>query len=283
MLGVLVFTVFPVIFSLIISFHKWDLLTAPEFVGLKNYISLFTDDLIFRRVLENTLVFLIVLVPSQTAISLLLALALNQNLRGMSIYRTIYYLPVVTTIVAAALIFQIMLDFDYGAISGVIWQIGDWLQLPLQPPDWLNTTLWAKPAVIMLTLWKNVGFTTVLFLSGLQGIPAALYEAASIDGANAIQRFRYVTLPMLSSTTFFIIIILVIGAFQLFGEAFILTGGGPAYATMTVTQYIYENAFKFFRMGKAAAISWVLFVAIFAFTLLQVRLQRRWVYYEMEQ
>jgi multiple sugar transport system permease protein len=194
----------------------------------------------------------------------------------------IYYMPVVTTIVAAALMFQWLFDRNYGVVSAMIWDLGVTTGRGIQPPDWFNDSGAARWAVVILTLWKNVGFTTVIYLAGLQAIPRDLYEAAAIDGAGAWQRLRAVTLPLLSGTTFFALIILCIGAFQLFGESFILTRGGPGYATMTVVQYIYQSAFEFFRMGRATAAAWLLFLAIFAFTALQLRLQRRWVYYETE-
>lgn len=192
----------------------------------------------------------------------------------------IFYLPVITTIVAAALIFQFLFDRNHGVLSALIWQLAEHTVWPIQPPDWLNSPGWAKVAVVILTLWKNVGFTTVIFLAGLRTIPRELYEAAAIDGAGRWRSLLAITLPMISATTFFVLIVLFIGGFQLFGESFIMTGGGPGYATMTVVQYIYENAFKYFRMGKGAALSWVLFAVIFALTALQFRLQRRWVYYE---
>lgn len=278
--GFLVFTAFPVVFSLVISLFEWNLIGAPTFVGFDNYVTLLTRDQIFRQVVWNTLFFLAGIVPLQMAFSLLLALALSLPLRGMTAFRVIYYLPVVTTIVAAALIFQWMFDRNYGVFSVLIWQLGDTLGIPLAPPDWLNDPQWAKVAVIVLTLWKNVGFSTIIYLAGLQAIPRELHEAAAIDGANGWQRLWRITLPMLSPTSFFVLIILCIGAFQLFGESFILTRGGPGYATMTVVQYIYQSAFEFFRMGRAAAIAWVLFACIFCFTFIQLRLQRRWVYYE---
>lgn len=280
LIGLLVFSLLPVLFSLGISLHEWDLLTPPVFVGLRNFHNLFTQDFIFSEVAGNTLFFCVTIVPLQMALSLLLALALTRRLPGAPLFRAIYYMPVITTIVAAAMIFQWIFDRNYGLLSGVVWGIGDWLSLPLAPPDWFNNGFWARWAVVILTLWKNSGFTTVIFMAGLQSIPRVLYEAAAIDGAGRWQSFRHVTLPMLSPTIFFLAVILIIGAFQLFGESYVMTGGGPGYATMTVVQYIYQSAFSYFRMGKGAALSWVLFVVIFALTLAQWRLQRRWVHYE---
>jgi multiple sugar transport system permease protein len=205
-------------------------------------------------------------------------------LRGLKIYRLIYFMPVVTSVVAAALVFQWMFNRDYGVISALFWWLGDVTGLPIAPPDWLNSSFWAKPAVVMLTVWKNMGFTMVIYLAGLQAVPQELYDAARVDGAGAWARFRNITLPLISPTTFFLLIIQMIGAFQLFSEPFVMTRGqgGPAHATTSVVFYIYQAAFQFSQMGKASAMAWVLFAFIFACTLIQNWLQRRWVHYEAE-
>ncbi len=282
LLGFLVFVALPVVISMLLSFVDWNLLTQPEWVGIANYRQLLTRDPVFWRVVRNTAYFMVTIVPLQLAFGLLLAAALNQSIRGALIYRVIYFMPVVTTIVAGAIVFQFLLNRDFGIISQWIWDLGRATGLPIQPPDFLNSTTWSKPAVVLLTLWKNVGFTMVIYLAALQGVPQELYDAANVDGANAWQRFTRVTIPLISPTTFFLLIIQMIGAFQLFTEAYTMTRGGPAQSTTTVVYYIYQNAFEFGRMGKASAIAWFLFVFIFIFTLLQTRLQRRWVYYETE-
>ena len=274
--------VLPVIVSALLSFVDWNLLRSPEWVGLLNYRQLLLRDPIFWKVAQNTVYFMVTIVPLQLAFGLILAVALNQAIRGALVYRVIYFMPVVTTIVAGAIVFQFMLNRDFGIISQAIWQLGRITGLPIQPPDFLNSTTWAKPAVVLLTLWKNTGFTMVIYLAALQGVPQELYDAAQVDGAGAWARFRRVTLPLVSPTTFFLFIIQMIGAFQLFTEAYTMTRGGPARSTLTVVYYIYQNAFEFGRMGKASAIAWFLFVFIFLFTLLQTRLQREWVYYETE-
>ncbi len=280
--GFLLFVVLPVIVSALLSFVDWNLLRSPEWVGLLNYRQLLLRDPIFWKVAQNTVYFMVTIVPLQLAFGLILAVALNQAIRGALVYRVIYFMPVVTTIVAGAIVFQFMLNRDFGIISQAIWQLGRITGLPIQPPDFLNSTTWAKPAVVLLTLWKNTGFTMVIYLAALQGVPQELYDAAQVDGAGAWARFRRVTLPLVSPTTFFLFIIQMIGAFQLFTEAYTMTRGGPARSTLTVVYYIYQNAFEFGRMGKASAIAWFLFVFIFLFTLLQTRLQREWVYYETE-
>ena len=281
-LGFFVFVALPVVVSLLLSFVEWNLLRPPEWVGLANYRQLLTRDPVFWRVVRNTAYFMVTIVPLQLALGLLLAAALNQPLRGRLVYRVIYFMPVVTTIVAGAIVFQFLLNRDFGVISIAIWRLAEWTGLPIQPPDFLNSTTWSKPAVVILTLWKNTGFTMVIYLAALQGVPRELYDAAEVDGANAWQRFLRLTIPLISPTTFFLFIIQMIGAFQLFTEAYTMTRGGPAQSTLTVVYYIYQNAFQFGRMGKASAIAWFLFVFIFIFTWLQTRLQRRWVHYETE-
>jgi len=280
--GFLVFVALPIVASLSLSFVHWSLLSPPEFVGTANYTQLLTHDSVFRRVLWNTGYFTVSIVPLQLALGLALAVALNQAIRGITIYRLIYFMPVVTTIVAAAIVFQWMFNRDFGIFSAAIWKLGELTGLPISAPDWLNSSVWARPAVVILTLWKNVGFTMVIYLAGLQAIPEELFDAAKVDGAGAWQRFRHITLPMVSPTTFFLFVIQMIGAFQLFSEPYVMTRtqGGPLQATLTIVYYIYQNAFEFGRMGKASAIAWVLFAFIFIFTLIQIRLQRHWVHYE---
>ena len=278
--GFLLFVALPVLASLWLSFVEWNLIRPPEFVGFANYVQLLTRDTVFGKVAWNTLFFMVTIVPLQLFFGMAIAVALNQSLRGSLVYRVIYFMPVVTIIVAGAIVFQFMLNRNFGLISQLIWSLGDWTGLPIQPPDFLGSTRWSKPSVVLLTLWKNTGFTMVIYLAALQGIPQELYDAADVDGASGWQRFRNVTLPLISPTTFFLFIIQMVGAFQLFTEAFVMTAGGPAQSTLTVVYYIYQNAFQFQKMGKASAIAWFLFIFIFLFTLLQTRLQNRWVHYE---
>lgn len=278
--GFLVFVAIPVVVSLLLSFVNWNLLSPPEFTGIANYVQLITRDPVFWRVLRNTLYYVVATVPIQLALGLMLALALNQAIRGVLVYRVIYFMPVVTTIVAGAIVFQFMLNRDFGLVSNVIWRLAEITGLPIQPPDFLNSKFWSKPAVVMLTLWKNTGFTMVIYLAALQGVPQELYDAAEVDGAGWWQRVWHVTLPIISPTTFFLLIIQMIGGLQLFTEPYTLTRGGPAQSTLSVVYYIYQNAFEFGRMGKASAIAWFLFLFIFVFTYIQTRMQRRWVHYE---
>jgi multiple sugar transport system permease protein len=274
--GFLVFSSIPVVATFSISLLDWDLIRAPRFVGIDNYVKLLTDDAVFRKVLFNTAYYVIGTVPAGIILSLLLALAMNANVRGIALFRVIFFIPVISASVAVAVMWRWLYNTDFGLINLILTSVG------LKGVPWLSSTAWAMPAVILMAIWKSLGYNMVIFLAGLQSIPAHLHEAAAIDGANGVQRFRYITLPLLAPTTFFVLVISVISSFQVFDLAFVLTKGGPGDATNTMVMYIYNQAFQFFHMGYAAAIAWVLFAIIFAITLLQHQLQKRWVHYEHE-
>lgn len=280
LLGFAVFVFLAVGASLGISFLDWGLTGAKGFAGLANYREMLRDP-VFWRTCGNTLFYIVTIVPLQLALGLVMALALNQAIRGAELFRMVYFLPVVTAIVAGAIVFRILLARN-GPLADVISGLGGLLNLPLGLPDLLASTQYSKWSVVLLTLWKNTGFTMVVYLAALQGVPRELYDAAHVDGAGAWQRLRNVTIPMISPTTFFLFILQTVGAFQLFTEPFVMTSGGPAQSSMPIVQYIYLNAFRYTRMGKASAIAWFLFIFIFGFTLLQNRMQRRWVHYETE-
>ncbi len=281
--GFLLFTAFPVIASLALSMFRWDLLTPPVYVGAAQFRELLFTDQQFARVALNTFYFTFGTVPLRVILSLVLAMALNQGLRGTTAYRVVYFMPVVTSLVAAALVFQWIFNGNFGILNTFLRNLGDLFGVRVSPPDWLNSTRWSMPAVMILNLWKNVGFTMVIYLAGLQAVPQELYEAAEVDGSGAWAKFRHITLPMVSPTTFFVVIMSLIWAFQVFEEAYIMTKGGPAFATTTLVYYIYLNAFSWSRMGKAAALAWLLFAVIFVFTFFQVRMQDRWVHYEADR
>ncbi len=275
LVGFLIFTALAVVASAAISLTDWDLLSQAKFVGLKNYQTLLTNDPLFRKVLLNTFYFTFVSVPLTVVISLGLALALNQGIRGLALYRAAYFMPVITAMVVVALIWRWFYNPDFGVLNYLLNQLGI-----RRPPNWLADQRWAMPAVMIMAIWKHVGYNMVIFLAGLQAIPSNLYEAASIDGAGRWERFRYVTLPLLTPTTFFVLIVSLIGSLQVFDAVLVLTGGGPANATRTIVFHIWEQAFVFLKMGYAAAIAWILFFIIFLITLVQWRLQGRWVHYE---
>lgn len=275
LIGFLVFTARAVIEAFRLSFYRADLLTPEIWVGLDNYRRLlFTDDL-FRKILFNTAYYTFGSVPLTIIAGLLLAVLVNAPLRGMTLFRTAFFMPVVSSVVAVSLLWQWLYNSDFGLINETL----RWLGVR-NPPIWLSDPRWAMPALIIMSVWRQAGYNMVIFLAGLQGIPQHLYEAAEIDGANRWQRFWAITLPLLSPTTFFVLVISIIGSFQVFDQALILTNGGPADATHTVVMYIYNQGFQFFKMGYAAAVAWVLFLIIFVLTILQWRYQRRWVHYE---
>jgi multiple sugar transport system permease protein len=274
LIGFLIFTFFPVLAALMISFTNWDLLRPAQWVGLENYQRL-AGDPIFHKVMQNTVIYVLGTVPTQMLIALGIAMALNQRIPGQLFFRTAFFMPVVASTVAVALVWRWIFHGDFGLLNSFLFMLG-----VDNPPNWLSSTSWALPAIIIMSIWQQIGFSMVLFLAGLQSVPEQLYEAARIDGANTWQRFTAITIPMLSSTTFFVLVISVINSFQVFEQAFIMTEGGPANATNTIVFNIYRYAFQFFQMGYAAAMAWVLFAVIFIVTLLQFRYQKQWVHYE---
>jgi multiple sugar transport system permease protein len=268
-IGFLIFTFLPVIASFMLSFSSWDLLTPIEWVGFQNYIDLFSDE-IFTKVLWNTLYFSAITVPLSIVISLFLAIALDQNISGKRFYRAAYFLPVISSMVAVAVVWQWIYNPEYGALNYFLGLFG------IQGPSWLTSTIWAMPAVIMTSVWKGLGFSMLIFLAGLQSISNDYYEAAEIDGARWVDKFRYVTVPLLSPTTFFVTVMSFIGSFQVFDSVFLMTEGGPARSTSVIVHYLYENAFMYFRMGYASAMAYILFFMVFAITMIQFWRQKKW-------
>ncbi|MFN4245272.1 MAG: carbohydrate ABC transporter permease [Brevinematia bacterium] len=239
--------------------------TGIQFIGLDNFKRLFTRDKDFWRYFLNTIIFMTE-IPLGMAFAIILALALNQKLKGIALFRTLYFLPYISNLVAVAMLWRWIYN-DQGLLNELLKSIG-----VINPPSWLGDGNWAKVAIIVMDVWKNVGYTMLVYLASLQQIPSFLYEAADIDGANEIQKFAYITWPMLAPTNFFIIIIGVINGFQAFGSQYVLTGGGPAGATKTIVYYIYNNAFQWFQMGYAATLSVFLFFVMMIFTIIQWRL-----------
>lgn len=278
-LGFLIFTTLPVIASLGLSFMEWDLFSAPHFVGLDNFMALLKDPL-FWKYSWNT-IYMMLGIPISMAGSLLLAIAINQKLKGIVFFRTIYFLPTICAGVATYMVWRIMFNSDYGIINTIIAKFGTLIGLPLQGPSWLTDEKWAKPALIIMGVWQSVGgHNMILYLAALQGVPRDLYDAAEVDGANSWQKFWTITWPQISPTTFFIAIMSVIGAFQGgFDSAYVMTGGGPNGSTTTIFYYLYNNAFVWHQMGYAAAIAWVLFIIIFAFTMVQWRFYGNKIHY----
>lgn len=272
LLGFLLFTSIPVMASLILSFVEWDLLSwPPKFVGFNNFIELMRDPF-FWKYCANT-VYMMASIPLSMGSSLLLAIALNQKLKGIVFYRTVYFLPTLCSGVAIYMLWRLIYNPEFGVLNGFIAKFGEILHIPLRGPQWLTDETWAKPALIIMGVWQSVGgYNMILYLAALQGVPRDLYDAAEVDGANAWQKFWAVTWPQISPTTFFIAIMSIIGGFQAgFDPAYIMTGGGPNGSTTTIIYYLYNNAFQWHNMGYAAAIAWVLFLIVFVFTMLQWR------------
>jgi len=267
------FTVYPVLASFFYSLNKWTLHSPMEFLGLANYRALIQDP-IFLKVFGNTLYYTAGVIPFQTALALLIALGLNQRIRFMVGYRALYFLPVVTSMVAVSIVWQWMYQPQYGVINSLLRIVG------IEGPNWLFSKGWAMPSVIAMSIWKNVGYSVVLYLAALQSVPESFYESAMIDGANSWDKFWHITLPIISPTTFFIIVLSVIGSFQAFDQIYVLTQGGPARSTSVIVHYLYENGFQWFNMGYAAAIAYVLFALLFILTIIQWTYRARWVYGE---
>lgn len=272
-IGFAVFTLLPVVASLALSFVDWNLIRSPRYVGLANYREALNDP-IFWKVMRNTAYYTAGSVPLGIGLSLGLAVLLNRKLRGVEFLRTLYFLPVVSSTVAVSLVWKWLYEPNFGLINYALSLVG------ISPIGWLTTTTWAMPAVIILSVWKGLGHSMVIFLAGLQSIPRQLYEAAEIDGASRWRQFWDITRPLLSPTTFFVLVISIIGSMQVFSQVFVMTNGGPANSTSTIVYYIYQKGFNEFRMGYASTLSWLLFAVIFAFTLVQLRLQRNWVSYD---
>jgi len=277
--GFLVFTSIPVCASMALSFFSWDLLSPPKFVGIANFIELFKDPF-FWKYCWNTVV-LMCAIPFSVAGSLLLALAMNQKLKGIVFFRTVYFLPTICSGVAIYVLWRFIYNPEFGALNAMIFKLGELIHLPLRGPNWLTDEQWAKPALIIMSVWQTVGgYNMILYLAALQGVPRDYYDAAEVDGANEWQKFWNVTWPQISPTTFFIVIMSIIGGFQAgFDPAYIMTGGGPNGSTTTIIYYIYNNAFQWHNMGYAAAISWILFIIVFIITVLQWRMFGRVVHY----
>jgi multiple sugar transport system permease protein len=272
LIAFVLFNLYPMALGLYLSFTDWDILRPPVFVGLKNWGTLLTDALL-RQAVGQTLYYAVASVAGTTALSLGLALALNQRLRSIGLYRTFFFLPAVTSVVAIAAVWRWLYNSEYGLFNALLDQAG------FRPLNWLGDSSLAMPAVILMSVWRSAGFNTVLFLAGLQGVPPEYYEAAQIDGASAWSRFRHITVPLVSPTTFFVVVNSLIGSWQVFEQVYILTRGGPHLSTVTVVYLIYSNGFEWYKTGYAAAMAYGLFLIILAFTAVQFLLQKRWVFY----
>lgn len=272
-LGFAVFTLFPVAASLLISFTDWDGFGKIRFIGLTNYLGIFSDEG-FMISLKNSMIYTIFFVPLTLALALLVAIALNNGMKGVKLYRTAFFLPYISATIAVAVVWQLLYHPTLGPLNGFLKGIGI-----SSPPQWLSSTKWAMTAVIVASIWKSTGYYMIIFLAGLQGIPKHLYEASDIDGANSFQKFRNVMLPMLSPVIFFTVIMGIINSFKVFDIVYALTGGGPARATNVLVYTIYDMAFGRYQFGPASAMAYVLFAIILIITAVQFRGQKKWVNY----
>ena len=260
----LIFTVFPVVATFGISFTSWDLLGSMEWVGLENYLTLFRDKT-FLKVTGNTFYFTVVSVPLCLIISFFMAVLLDSKIKLLKLWRAIYFLPVISSMVVVAIVWNWLYNPQFGLVNYFLGLIG------IEGPAWLSDTTWAMPAVIITNIWKNMGDNMMLFLAGLQSISSSYYEAAELDGANFWQKIRYITFPMISFTTLFVIITSVIGSFQVFDLVMMMTDGGPARSTSVMVHYLYQNAFSYFKMGYACSQAVVLTLIVLILTLLQFK------------
>lgn len=255
------FHVLPIFYSLAVSFYEWDLIGSPEFVGANNYKQLFHDPMFFKSI-WNTIKYAVISVPLSIFLSMGIAILLNNPIKGIGVYRTIYFIPVITSINAVAIVWNFIYHPDFGLLNKIL----SWFSI--DPVAWLQDPDWALPAIIFMSVWKGLGHNIIIFLAGLQNIPKHLYEAARIDGASRWQQFKHITWPLLTPTTFFIFTMSTIGSFQVFSQVYMMTPrGGPLKSTMVVVYYLYRKAFEQFEFGYALAMAFVLFMVIFACTL----------------
>ncbi len=274
-IGFVSFTGGPIFATLGISLTDWSLFGSPHWIGLSNYVKLFSDPL-FYKALVATFYYVGGRIALLVIASLLIAILLNQKLWGMTVFRTIYYLPAVITGIVLAMIFQQLYKPIYGPFAYFLSLVG------ISAPTWLVNEKWAMPALILMNFWM-IGPTTVIFLAALQGIPKALFESSKIDGANFLQQFFYITIPTLSPVILLIIVITTVQSFMVFAEPYVLTRGGPNYTTLVGALYIYREAFKYYKLGYACSFSWILLLVIMGFVGLQFLLSKHWVHYEAKK
>jgi multiple sugar transport system permease protein len=292
MIGFAVLVGGPILFSVVFSFTQYDVLNDARYVGLSNYANVLHDPLFYRSLINT--IFMILGIPLSLIVSLSIALLLNHAVRGIGFYRSAYYVPTIIPLVASSLMWWWAFNPNYGLInSGLMWLFDTHVFQALERgigaltggefrftlPLWLQDAGWSKPSIIIMRVWA-AGGAMIIWLAGLQSIPQELYEAAKVDGANPWQRFRHVTVPMLSPYILFNVIIGLIGTMQIFGEAYMMTEGGPADSTLFYAYYLFKNAFQYFRMGYASALAWILFLVVLGLTLMQLWLSKRWVHYE---
>lgn len=272
--GVVAFQFFPILVSLGASLTDWTGLSTPEFVGFANFVELFTGDPLFLQTLLNTTYFTLATIPLTIGIGFVLAVMCARKMRGVIVFRTAFFAPFVTNVVAIGFVWFWFFHPSQGVVNGLLGQVG------VDGPAWLSSSTWAMPAVILVSVWQGVGYPMIILLAGLQGIPDVLYESAKIDGASTLSRVRHITLPLLTPHFFFLLITQFISSFQVFGLIYVMTQGGPGHSTSVYIYYLYQTAFSYGKLGYACAMAWLLFVLLASVTFLQWKLQKRWVFYE---
>jgi len=273
LLGFLIFMLFPILFSFILSFSKWDFmkgLSSIKFTGFDNFFAIFKDPW-FTSSLKNTFVFAATTVPLSISIGLILAVLIDKYVYFKNFLKLSIFLPYISSIIASAVVWSVVLHPSYGPVNELLKSLG-----VINPPRWFGDMKWALRAVIAFSIWQQLGYVVLVYMAGLKGIPNELYESADIDGAGKVRVFFSITLPMISPTTFFLLIMQLIGSFKVFDVISALTDGGPGTSTTVIAYYIYRSAFKYFEMGNASASAWIMFICIFAITLFQWKYQKKW-------
>ncbi|MGC9063094.1 MAG: carbohydrate ABC transporter permease [bacterium] len=272
LIGFVIFTLYPFISSIYYSFTSYDVISKPVYIGLDNYRSFLSDPLIGKS-LYNTFYYAVFSIPLGIIWALVVASMLNLKVGGIAVYRTLFYIPSIVPVVASSMIWLWLLNPQYGIINGILYFL-----FKIPGPGWLSDPAFSKPSLIFMGLW-GVGNTALIFLASMQDVPQSLYESAELDGANALVKFRHITIPMISPVILFNVIMGLIGTFQYFTQAYLMTNGGPADSTLFYALYLYNNAFRYFKMGYASAMAWIMFLIILVLTLITFKISARWVYY----
>lgn len=265
----MLFMLVPILMSLFFSFTNYDVISRIDFIGIDNYVRLFQDDQ-FITALLNTLWYCVLTVPMGVVLALLLAVFFNRQVRGIGFFRTLVFIPVITSMVAVSLVWSMLYEDNGGLLNMLLGYMG------LPAVHWLTDTNMAMVSIAIMSIWKGLGYNMTIFLAGLQGVPHDLYEAATIDGANSVQKFMKITVPMIGPTTYFVSLMALIGSLQVFDQVFIMTKGGPINATKTVAMYLYQYGFEYYKMGYACAAAYVLFLLVFVVSVIQNRSSKSW-------
>lgn len=267
-IGFIMFMLIPIIATFVLSFTKYDMITTPKFIGLDNYINMFNDPIVWQ-VTKNTLIYSVITVPVGMCLSLLLAVALDQEIALKRFYRAAFFLPSITSMVVIAIVWQWIYNPEYGLLNFGLSLFN------IEGGEWLISSSTSLVSISIVGIWKRLGYDMIIFLSGLQGIPNTYYEAAKLDGANKIQRFFYITLPMLKPTTFFVFVMAIINSFQVFDQVMLMTQGGPGRSSSVLVHYLYQNAFQYFKLGYACAIAYLLFAIVLLITAFNMRMEKK--------